>query len=252
MINLRNKQEIKYLQEANQVVAKAYNILMGAIRPGITTDELDKIAEDYIRSQGAEPAFLGYRGYPRSLCVSINDEVVHGIPGKRKLKVGDVVSLDLGAKKNGFYGDSALTVAVGKIPKKVEELIRVTEESLYKGIEQATVDNRLHDISAAVQGHVEAHGFSVVRQFVGHGIGQQMHEDPQIPNYGKAGTGVRLKEGMVFAIEPMVNMGGWEVKILEDNWTVVTIDGSTSAHFEHSIVITKDRPLILSGRGPRQ
>jgi methionyl aminopeptidase len=252
MINLRNKQEIKYLQEANQVVANAYKILLGAIRPGITTEELDKIAEDYIRSQGAEPAFLGYRGYPASLCVSINDEVVHGIPGKRKLKVGDVVSLDLGTKKNGFYGDSALTVAVGKIPKKVEELIRVTEESLYKGIEQATVGNRLHDISAAVQNHVEAHGFSVVRQFVGHGIGQQMHEDPQIPNYGKAGTGVRLKEGMVFAIEPMVNMGGWEVKVLEDDWTVVTIDGSISAHFEHSMVITKDGPLILSGREPRQ
>ena len=248
MINLRTKQEIEYLRVANQVVANTYKILLETIRPGITTAELDKIAENYIRGQGAEPAFLGYRGYPASLCVSINDEVVHGIPGKRKLKKGDVVSLDLGAEKNGYYGDSALTVAVGSIPERVQELIRVTEESLYKGIEQATVGNRLHDISAAVQGHVEAHGFSVVRQFVGHGIGQQMHEDPQIPNFGKAGTGVRLKEGMVFAIEPMVNISGWEVKILEDNWTVVTIDGSISAHFEHSMAITKDGPLILSGR----
>lgn len=249
MINIRTKQEIEHLREANRIVAGAYKVLLKSIHPGMTTEELDAIAEDYIRKEGAEPAFLGYRGYPASLCVSINDEVVHGIPGKRKIKEGDVVSLDLGSMKNGYYGDSALTVAMGKVDDRVKELIRVTEESLYKGIEQAREGNRLYDISAAVQKHVEANGFSVVRQFVGHGIGQEMHEDPQIPNFGKAGTGVRLKEGMVFAIEPMVNIGGWEVEVLSDDWTVVTIDGSISAHFEHSIAITKDGPIILSDRG---
>jgi methionyl aminopeptidase len=249
MINIRTKREIEHLKEANRIVAGAYKVLLKHIRSGITTEELDAVAEDFIRKEGAEPAFLGYRGYPASLCVSINDEVVHGIPGKRVIKEGDVVSLDLGSKKNGYYGDSALTVAVGDVDDEVKKLIRVTEESLYSGIEQARAGNRLYDISAAVQEHVEANGFSVVRQFVGHGIGQEMHEDPQIPNFGKAGTGVRLKEGMVFAIEPMVNMGGWEVEVLSDDWTVVTIDGSISAHFEHSIAITSDEPIILSDRG---
>jgi methionyl aminopeptidase len=248
MIILKSPEEIEYMREANQVVAETLTKLAEVIMPGITTLELDRISEEKIRGMGAEPAFLGYRGFPKSLCVSINNEVVHGIPKGRKIKEGDIVSLDLGSKKNGFYGDSALTVAVGNIPDRAKELIRVTEESLYKGIEKAVLGNRLHDISAAVQNHVEAHGFSVVRQFVGHGIGKEMHEEPQIPNFGKAGTGVRLKEGMTIAIEPMVNMGGWEVEVEEDGWTVVTLDGSMSAHFEHSIAITRDGPVILSDR----
>ena len=248
MIILKSKEEIEYMREANQIVAETLKKLSEVIRPGITTLELDRISEEEIRGMGAEPAFLGYRGFPKSLCVSINDEVVHGIPGGRKIKEGDVVSLDLGSKKNGFFGDSALTIAVGDVPERARELIRVTEESLYKGIEKAVLGNRLYDISAAVQRHVEAHGFSVVRQFVGHGIGREMHEEPQIPNFGKAGTGVRLKEGMTFAIEPMVNMGEWEVEVKEDDWTVVTVDGSLSAHFEHTIAITRDGPVILSER----
>ncbi|MBN1880587.1 MAG: type I methionyl aminopeptidase [Deltaproteobacteria bacterium] len=248
MIHIKTKKQIETMRRANRIVAQTLRILKESITPGITTGELDKIAEKEIRSSGATPTFLGYRGYPASVCISINEEVVHGIPGQRVIKEGDVVSMDLGTFYEGFCGDSALTVAVGEIPEKTQQLISVTQEALERGINAARVGNRLYDISAAIQRHVEDNGFSVVRQFVGHGIGQQMHEDPQIPNYGKPGTGVRLKEGMVFAIEPMVNIGGWEVKVLDDDWTVVTLDGSLSAHFEHTIAVTSDGPDILSSR----
>jgi methionyl aminopeptidase len=246
MIIIKTKEEIEAMRRANQVTAQALDEAVRAIRPGITTRELDDIAREGILRRGGKPAFLGYRGYPKSLCVSLNEEVVHGIPGTRKIKEGDVVSLDLGAVKDGFVGDLAVTVAVGGVPEKARELIQATRDALALAIDQARVGNRLYDISAAVEQKVKAHGFSVVRQFVGHGIGRDMHEEPQIPNYGKPGTGVRLKAGMTFAIEPMVNVGGWEVRVLGDGWTVVTVDGSLSAHFEHSIAITDDGPVILS------
>ena len=246
MIIIKSNEEIAAMRRANRAAAEALDEVVRAIRPGVTTRELDDIAREGIARRGAKPAFLGYRGYPKSLCVSLNEEVVHGIPGGRTIKEGDVVSLDLGATKDGYVGDLAVTVAVGEVAKGAQELIRVTRESLYRGIEEARVGNRLYDISAAVEAHVKAAGFSVVRQFVGHGIGRDMHEEPQIPNFGKRGTGVRLKPGMTFAIEPMVNVGTWEVKILSDGWTVVTADGSLSAHFEHSIAITDDGPRILS------
>lgn len=246
MIIIKSNEEIAAMRRANRAAAEALDEVVRAIRPGVTTRELDDIAREGIARRGAKPAFLGYRGYPKSLCVSLNEEVVHGIPGGRTIKEGDVVSLDLGATKDGYVGDLAVTVPVGEVAKGAQELIRVTRESLYRGIEEARVGNRLYDISAAVEAHVKAAGFSVVRQFVGHGIGRDMHEEPQIPNFGKRGTGVRLKPGMTFAIEPMVNVGTWEVKILSDGWTVVTADGSLSAHFEHSIAITDDGPRILS------
>jgi len=246
MIIIKSRDDIAALRRANRATAEALAEVVRAVRPGVETRELDDIAREGILSRGAKPAFLGYHGYPKSLCVSLNDEVVHGIPSNRKISEGDLVSLDLGAVKDGFVGDLAVTVAVGVVPSRAQELIRVTRESLYKGIEQAREGNRLYDISAAVEAHVTSAGFSVVRQFVGHGIGRAMHEEPQIPNYGKAGTGVRLKAGMTFAIEPMVNVGGWSVKVLSDGWTVVTNDGSLSAHFEHSIAITADGPIILS------
>jgi methionyl aminopeptidase len=246
MIHIKTKKQIEKMRTANRIVARTLGILTEHLKPGITTLELDAIAEKEIRAEGAAPAFLGYRGFPASLCISINEEVVHGIPGPRVIEAGDIVSMDLGTCYEGFYGDSARTVAVGEVPQKTEELITVTREALEQGINAIRVGNRLYDISSAIQKHVEKNGFSVVRQFVGHGIGEEMHEDPQIPNYGKPGSGVRLKPGMVFAIEPMVNMGGWEVKVLNDNWTVVTLDGSLSAHFEHSIAVTSDGPDVLS------
>ncbi len=246
MIIIKSKDEITALRHANRAAAEALDEVVHAIRPGITTQELDDIAREGIIRRGGKPAFLGYRGYPKSLCVSRNEQVVHGIPGNRKIKEGDVVSLDLGAVKDGFVGDLAVTVAVGEVTSQAEKLIRVTREALYRGIDQARVGNRLYDISATVESHVKANGFSVVRQFVGHGIGRDMHEEPQIPNFGTKGTGVRLKAGMTLAIEPMVNVGSWEVKVLADGWTVVTVDGSLSAHFEHTIAITDDGPIVLS------
>ena len=246
MIIIKSRDDIAALRRANRVAAEALAEVVKAVKPGVETGRLDDIAREQILSRGAKPAFLGYHGYPKSLCVSLNDEVVHGIPSNRKIGEGDLVSLDIGAVKDGFVGDLAVTVAAGDVPPRAQELIRVTRESLYRGIEQARAGNRLYDISSAVEAHVTAAGFSVVRQFVGHGIGRDMHEEPQIPNYGKAGTGVRLKAGMTFAIEPMVNVGGWSVKVLPDGWTVVTADGSLSAHFEHSIAITDDGPVILS------
>jgi methionyl aminopeptidase len=223
-------------------------VLKSATKPGVTTDELDRLAEAEIRSRGALPAFKGYRNYPKTLCVSVNEQVVHGIPSKRVLKDGDIVGLDLGAIVGGFYGDSAVTIAVGRIDEKAATLVRVTEESLSLAIQQARVGNRLSDISHAVQQHVEAAGYSVVTEFVGHGIGRQLHEEPQVPNYGKPGQGPRLQPGMVLAIEPMVNMGGSAVRVLDDRWTAVTVDGSLSAHFEHTIAIQPSGPALVLSR----
>jgi methionyl aminopeptidase len=247
MIILKTPTEVEVMAEASKVVAEALEVVRNAVCPGISTDELDRIAEEAIRDQGAVPAFKGYRNYPKTLCASVNEQVVHGIPSKRKLKDGDIVGLDLGAIVGGFYGDSAVTVAVGQIPEATGKLVQVTEEALYLGIQQAVVGNRLTDISHAVQRHVESAGFSVVTEFVGHGIGRQLHEEPQVPNYGKPGQGPRLQSGMVLAIEPMVNMGRSAVRVLEDRWTAVTVDGSLSAHFEHTIAIQPSgAPRILS------
>jgi methionyl aminopeptidase len=247
MIILKTPAEIAVMAEASRVVAEALAIVKKAVCPGISTDELDRIAEEAIRARGAVPAFKGYRNYPKTLCASVNEQVVHGIPSKRKLKEGDIIGLDLGAIVGGFYGDSAVTVAVGRIREETAKLVQVTEEALYLGIKQAVVGNRLTDISNAVQQYVESAGFSVVTEFVGHGIGRQLHEEPQVPNYGKPGQGPRLQAGMVLAIEPMVNMGRSAVRVLEDRWTAVTVDGSLSAHFEHTIAVQPSgAPHILS------
>jgi methionyl aminopeptidase len=252
MIILKTPDEIEVMAQASRVVAEALEVVAQAVRVGVTTEELDRIAEDAIRTRGAIPAFKGYRGYPKTLCASVNEQVVHGIPSKRKLKDGDIIGLDLGAIVGGFYGDSAVTVPVGSIEEAVARLVRVTEEALHLGIKQAVVGNRLSDISHAIQRHVEAAGYSVVTEFVGHGIGRQLHEEPQVPNYGKPGQGPRLQPGMVLAIEPMVNMGGSAVRVLDDRWTAVTADGSLSAHFEHTIAIQPSGPpRILSTRAGR-
>jgi methionyl aminopeptidase len=250
MIILKTPAEIDIMAEASRVVAEVLQIVQSAVCPGITTDELDLVAEKEIRARGAIPAFKGYRNYPKTLCASVNEQVVHGIPSRRKLKEGDIIGLDLGAIVGGFYGDSAITIPVGRIPDRVQHLVRVTEEALYLGIDQAVVGNRLTDISHAVQRHVEAAGYSVVTEFVGHGIGRQLHEEPQVPNYGKPGQGPRLQSGMVLAIEPMVNMGGSAVRILDDRWTAVTADGSLSAHFEHTIAIQASGPAKVLSRRP--
>lgn len=249
MIILKTPAEIEIMAEASKVVAEVLEIIRKEVRPGVSTDDLDRLAEKEILARGAVPAFKGYRKYPKTLCASVNEQVVHGIPSGRKLKEGDIIGLDLGAIVGGFYGDSAVTVGVGPILDKVEDMVRVTEEALYLGIKQAVVGNRLTDISHAVQQHVESAGYSVVTEFVGHGIGRQLHEEPQVPNYGKAGQGPRLQSGMVLAIEPMVNMGSSAVRVLEDRWTAVTADGSWSAHFEHTIAIQPSGPArILSRR----
>lgn len=247
MIVLKTPEEVDMMAKASRVVAEALQILKKEVRPGISTDELDRLAEEAIRSQGAVPAFKGYRNYPKTLCASVNDQVVHGIPSGRRLKEGDIIGLDLGAIVGGFYGDSAITVSVGSISQEARRLIEVTERALMLGIQQAVVGNRLSDISHAVQAHVEKAGFSVVTDFVGHGIGRQLHEEPQVPNYGRPGQGPRLQAGMVLAIEPMVNAGKSAVRILEDRWTAVTQDASLSAHFEHTIAIQPAGPArILS------
>lgn len=245
-IVLKSKREIEYMRKAGRVVAETFRVLQDVVEEGITTQELDRIAEETIKRFKAVPAFKGYHGFPASICTSINEQVVHGIPGLRKLKDGDIISIDIGAIIDGYYGDAAFTLPVGNISASDVMLIAVTQEALYKGIEQALPGNRLSDISHAVQKHVEQKGFSVVRDYVGHGIGSQMHEAPQIPNFGNPGHGPRLKVGMTLAIEPMVNVGGYEVKTLEDNWTVVTRDGKHSAHFEHTIAITENGPQILT------
>ncbi len=246
-IILKSPAELVIMREANQIVAATLKMLEERIAPGQTTLQLDQWAEEFASGHGAEMAFKGYRGFPGSLCVSLNDQVVHGIPSKKVVvKEGDIVSIDFGVKYKGYYGDSAVTVAVGRIPARVQELLQVTRESLYKGIEQVRVGNRINDVSKAVQQHVEAHGFSVVRQFVGHGIGTSLHEPPEIPNYSRREQTPRLLPGMVLAIEPMVNMGTYDVKVLADGWTVVTRDRAPSAHYEHSVAVTDDGPMILS------
>ena len=224
MIVLKSQQEIAYMREAGRIVAETLELIRQAVKPDVTTQELDRIADEYIRERGAIPAFKGYNGFPGSICASVNEEVVHGIPGPRKLKNGDIISVDIGTLINGFYGDAAMTFPVGEVAPEVAQLLKVTEESLYIGIAQAVADQRLYDISHAVQIHAEEFGYGVVRDYVGHGIGRKMHEDPQIPNYGAPGRGPRLKPGMTLAIEPMINMGTYEVKTLRDNWTVITRD----------------------------
>ena len=247
MIVLKTSRELQIMKEACRIAAGALQIIGKAVEPGVTTAELDKMAEDYIRSQGGEPNFKNYHGYPATACISINNEVIHGIPSKtRKICAGDIVSVDLGAKFNGYHGDNAATFACGDISPEAKRLIDATRESLYEGIKAAVAGSRIGDISNAVQTYVEAKGFSVVRQFVGHGIGTQLHEAPEVPNFGTAGRGIRLMPGMTLAIEPMVNAGGYDVKIMPDGWTVKTTDGSLSAHFEHTVVITADGPKIMT------
>lgn len=246
MIILKSEREIAYMRDAGRIVAGALAEIQKAVQPDLTTGFLDQVAEDYILKAGAKPAFKGYHGYPGTICASVNEEVVHGIPGLRKLKSGDTVSIDVGAVINGFNGDAAITLPVGEIDAQVQRLLDATEQSLYKGIEKATTDNRLSDISHAIQSCAEGSGYSVVRDYVGHGIGRNMHEEPQIPNYGIPSRGPKLKPGMTLAIEPMVNMGTYEVETLSDGWTVVTLDRKRSAHFEHTIAITRQGPEILT------
>ncbi len=248
-ITLKSPEEIEVMHEANQIVAGVLSLLERKMRAGLTTYQLDQWAEEYCRDHGAAPAFKGYRGFPASLCVSINEQVVHGIPSRRTtIHEGDIVSVDFGTRYKGFYGDSAMTIPVGAISRRVQQLLLVTEEALEKAIAQVKIGNRISDISRAVQDHVEEQGFSVVRQFVGHGIGSNLHEAPEIPNYVQKKASPRLLEGMVVAIEPMVNLGRCEVRVLRDRWTVVTADGKPSAHFEHSVAVTAEGPFVLSSR----
>lgn len=251
MIYIKTKKEIDFIKESCRIVAETLRLVGSNAKAGVTTLELDQIAEDYIRSNNAIPAFKGYSqgglpGFPGSICTSLNDAVVHGIPGSVKLEEGDIISLDVGVLKNNYYGDAAITVAVGKISDTKRKLLEVTEKSLSLGIEQAKSGNKVHDISSAVQEYVEQNRFSVVRDLCGHGVGKFLHEDPAVPNFGKKGTGPKLKDGMTIAIEPMVNAGNYEVKTASDSWTVLTSDGSPSAHFEHTILIVNDSPEILT------
>jgi methionyl aminopeptidase len=246
MILLKSLQEIAKMEVANRIVAEILEGVKEKIQPGIETRELDELAEELCRKHRVQPAFKGYRGYPRSICVSVNEEVVHGIPGPRRLKAGDLVSLDFGVKYDGYYGDAAITVGVGEVGEKARALMAATEKSLYAGIAEVKAGKRLSDISHAVQTVVEGAGFGVIREFVGHGIGRSLHEDPQIPNFGPPDRGPTLQVGMTFAIEPMTSMGSWQVRILQDGWTAVTQDGSCAAHFEHSVALTENGVLILS------
>jgi methionyl aminopeptidase len=245
-IVIKSAGELKVMREAGRVVAVTLTALARQVRPGITTLELDRLAESTIRAQGAIPSFKGYRGFPASVCVSVNEEVVHGIPGRRVLHEGQIVSLDVGAIFEGMQGDAALTVPVGQVSARMETLMRVTRTALDAGIQEARVGNRLGDISAAIQRVAEGAGFSVVREYGGHGVGRSMHEDPHIPNWGQVGVGVLLKAGMTLALEPMVNAGKYQVRVKSDNWTVVTVDGQPSAHFEHTVAITEGEPEILT------
>ncbi len=248
MINCKSHAELEKMRRSGQILRQVHEAVKEAVKPGITTMDLERVAEEKIRELGAKPAFKGYYDYPCVLCTSVNNEIIHGIPSeKRVLKEGDIVSIDCGVVLDGYYGDAAITVAVGdSLRPEVQKLLKVTEESLYKGIEKMRIGNAVGDVGAAVQEWVEAHGFSVVREFVGHGIGTKLHEDPQVPNFGQRGHGARLREGMVLAIEPMVNIGKPGTRVLDDNWTAVTEDGSFSAHFEHCVAVTKNGPLILT------
>lgn len=248
MIILKSPEEIRLLRRAGRLVADAHALVAELVRPGVTTAELDEAVEALIRKAGGVPTFKGYQGYPASICTSVDHEVIHGIPGPRRLEEGQILSVDIGATLDGFVGDSAWTYPVGQIAPEAQRLLETTEEALYRGIEAARPGNRISDIGHAVQTFVESRGFSVVREFVGHGVGRQMHEDPQVPNFGPPGRGPRIKEGMCLAIEPMVNLGRHHVRILDDQWTAVTVDGSLSAHFEHTIIVTRDGPEILTRR----
>ena len=251
MILIKNKKEIDYIRLSCKIVAETLQLVKKYVRPGITTKELNQIAEDYILSNNATAAFKGYsqggaEGFPAALCTSVDEEIVHGIPGNRVLKNGEIISIDVGVKKNGYFGDAALTVPVGDISDEKKRLLEITEKSLYFGIEEAVCENKVHDISGVIQEYVESNGFSVVRELCGHGVGKYLHEDPSIPNYGKKGTGAKLKNGMTIAIEPMVNAGSYYVKTSSDGWTVLTSDGKPSAHFEHTVLISNNNPEILT------
>ena len=249
MIIRKSPEEIEKMRRAGRIVAGTIERVLAEVRPGATTADLDRVGEKYIREQGAVPSFKGYRGFPASICVSVNEQVVHGIPGERRLKDGDVLSLDFGAIWEGYHADSAVTVFVGEPPSaEAEKLVRVTEDALEAGVSQVRAGKRLSDIGHAVQQVVEGAGFAVVREYVGHGIGRNLHEDPQIPNYGQPGRGPEIKPGLVVAVEPMVNLGDWPTRVLKDNWTVVTADGSLSAHFEHTIAVTEHGPEVLTAR----
>ncbi len=245
-IHIKSADEISLMREAAEILIEAHDLVAAHIKEGITTKELDTIAEKFIRSKDAYPSFLNYHGYPGSACISINDEVVHGIPGERKLQEGDIVSVDLGVYYKGYHSDAARTYPVGTVDAAKLNLIKVTEECFFEGLKYAKPGNHLSDISLAIQRHAEAHGYGVVRDLVGHGIGKQLHEEPQVPNYKTPGRGPKLQKGMVLAIEPMINMGTWQVRVLEDDWTFVTRDGSVSAHYENTVVITDDIPEILT------
>lgn len=247
MISVKSKSELEKMRKAGIIAGNALHFGGRSIKVGMTTFELDKIIHDYIVKNGAKPSFLGYGGFPASACISINNQVIHGIPSKKvRIQEGDIVSIDVGAYIDGFHGDTAYTFAVGKISQEAQQLLKVTEESLYKGIEQAIVGNRIGDIGHAVQEHCEAYGYGVVRKFIGHGVGRQLHESPEVPNFGREGHGPRLVAGMTIAIEPMINAVGEDVKTLPDGWTVLTKSGSLSAHFEHSVAVTPDGPVILT------
>lgn len=251
MVRLKTAEEIERIRESSKIVADVLKLVGAQVRPGVTTLHLDRMAEEYIRSMGGIPAFKGYGQarhnlFPATLCTSIDNEVVHGIPGKRELREGEILSIDVGVKKEGWYGDGAASFPIGELSRSKQELLKTTEEALYKGIEKAVVGNKVHDISWAIQEYIEARGFSVVRDLVGHGVGKALHEEPAVPNYGKPGTGTKLKEGMTLAIEPMVNAGGWEVRVGEDGWTILTQDGSPSAHYEHTIAILNGKAEILT------
>jgi methionyl aminopeptidase len=246
MITLKTKEEIELIRQSSLLVGKTLAAVAREIGEGVSTLALDKIAEDFIRSHNGVPAFKGYRGFPGTLCVSVNSQVVHGIPGKYELKNGDIISVDCGVKMNGYYGDSAFTFPVGEVKEEVLQLLKVTKESLYRGIEKAVAGGRLGDISAAVQEHAEHHGYGVVRELVGHGVGKHLHEEPEVPNYGRKGSGPKLSEGLVIAIEPMINMGTKSVKQEKDGWTITTADGKPSAHFEHTVAVQQGKADILS------
>ncbi len=246
MVIIKNKKEIQIMREAGRIVAQVLDAMEKAIAPGITTEQLDRQASKLIRLAGGEPAFLGYRGFPASICASVNEELVHGIPSLRRLKEGDIISIDVGVRYQGYYGDAALTFPVGRIDESARRLMKVTRESLHRAVEKVRVGNYLSDISHVIQSYAESHNYSVVRNFVGHGIGTRMHEEPEVPNFGLPGRGLRLREGMVFAIEPMINVGSWEVEVLEDQWTVVTVDRKLCAHYEHTVAVTADGPEVLT------
>lgn len=246
MIHLKTAEEIELLRQSSLLVGKTLAAVAREISEGVSTIALDKVAEEFIRDNGGVPAFKGYRGFPGSLCISVNSQVVHGIPGKYELKSGDIISVDCGVKMNGYYGDSAFTFPVGEVKQEILDLLRVTKESLYKGIEKAVVGNRMGDVSEAIQSHAEKHGYGVVRELVGHGVGKNLHEEPEVPNYGRRGSGPKLAAGLVIAIEPMINMGTKNVKQHSDGWTITTGDGKPSAHYEHTIVVGSNKADILS------